>query len=49
VGPSDHVGASGHVGPSDRAGGAHSAHIPAIPAISHRFGGAPAVQGWCCA
>jgi WD40 repeat protein len=23
--------------------------IPAIPAISHRFGGAPAVQGWCCA
>ena len=23
--------------------------IPAIPAISRRFGGAPAVQGWCCA
>jgi Tol biopolymer transport system component len=22
--------------------------IPAIPAISRRFGGAPAVQGWCC-
>jgi Tol biopolymer transport system component len=23
--------------------------IPAIPAVSRRFGGAPAVQGWCCA
>jgi dipeptidyl aminopeptidase/acylaminoacyl peptidase len=27
----------------------HHAQIPAIPAVSHRFGGAPAVQGWCCA
>ena len=34
------AGASGHVG---------AARIPAIPAISHRFGTAPAVQGWCCA
>jgi dipeptidyl aminopeptidase/acylaminoacyl peptidase len=24
------------------------ARIPAIAAISRRFGGAPAVQGWCC-
>jgi hypothetical protein len=37
---SSHAGASGHVG---------AARIPAIPAISHRFGTAPAVQGWCCA
>jgi dipeptidyl aminopeptidase/acylaminoacyl peptidase len=28
--------------------GSHT-RIPAIPAISRRFGGAPAVQGWCCA
>jgi dipeptidyl aminopeptidase/acylaminoacyl peptidase len=26
----------------------HRTQIPAIPAISHRFGGVPAVQGWCC-
>ncbi|MEN3282074.1 MAG: hypothetical protein V7607_3214 [Solirubrobacteraceae bacterium] len=27
----------------------HRTRIPAIPAISRRFGGPPAVQGWCCA
>jgi dipeptidyl aminopeptidase/acylaminoacyl peptidase len=34
---------------SGHARATHRPRIPAIPAISRRFGGAPAVQGWCCA
>jgi hypothetical protein len=40
---------SGRAAGSGHAGQRGAARIPAIPAISRRFGGAPAVQGWCCA
>ena len=40
---SRHTAASGH------AVATHGTRVPAIPAISRRFGDTPAVQGWCCA